>query len=103
MSRASRRVAIVAVLVASAVLGYVGLGRQPAGPVNDPHYLLFQPSQDHDAVDKRGAPLVERYELEVYASGASEPSQTIDLGKPRPAADGLIHVQLSSIRMVPLA
>jgi len=105
MTRTRGRLAIVAVLVlvVASVSGYVWLGREPAGPVSDPHFLQFQPSQDHDAVDKKGAPLVERYELEVYPTGATEPSQKIDLGKPKPGADGLIHVELSSIRIAPLA
>jgi hypothetical protein len=102
MTRTLARSVIVAVVVAGAWLGFDRFRQTRPGPVVNPQYLEFRPSQDHDAVDKGGAPIVERYVLEVYLGGASVPAQKIDLRKPAPAADGLIHVDLSSVPIATL-
>ena len=44
-----------------------------------------------------GAAAVTRYDLEFYNPGAASPFQVNSLGKPNPAADGLIRVLLSTV------
>ena len=43
-----------------------------------------------------GVNVVDRYELRFYAAGGSAALQVIDLGKPAPAADGVIRYNFSS-------
>src|SRR5439155_7678061 len=58
----------------------------------DPQAVEFVPSADHNATLTDGTPLVTRYDLEFYTAGGQVPLQVLDIGKPAPAADGLIHV-----------
>jgi hypothetical protein len=100
MTRRARRLAAVSVLAAAAVVGYAGVRAWRGGSsVPGPRALEFRPSPDHDAVDAKGVPIVQRYVFEVYRIGASTPVEKIDLGKPSPTADGLLHVDLSSLPM----
>lgn len=64
--------------------------------VSNPTTLVFTPSADHNTVFSDGQPAVDHYDFNVYALGASQPFQTTDLGKPAPAADGLIYYDFSS-------
>lgn len=98
VTRRASWLAAVSVLAAVAVIGYAGM-RAWRGSVPGPSALEFQPSPDHDALDPKGAPIVQRYVFEVYRIGGSVPVETIDLGKPSPTADGVLHVDLSSLPM----
>jgi hypothetical protein len=97
----SRLAIVVFVLAAAGVAGWRMWG--PAATVRNARYLEFHASPDHDASDMRGAPLVRGYVLDVFSVGGSRPVQTIELGKPSPAADGTIRVELSSLSLTRLA
>jgi hypothetical protein len=61
----------------------------------NPQIVEFNPSPDHSrTVD--GVAVVTRYTLSFYAVGSGVPEQTIDLGKPNPASDGVIRVNFAS-------
>ncbi len=62
-----------------------------AQAVVDPRVAEFDPSPDHDALLPDSRPMVERYDLEFYLIGATQPFQVTDLGKPAPEADGKIR------------
>jgi all-beta uncharacterized protein len=62
----------------------------------------FQPSADHSATASDGTPLVNSYLLQIFATGSSIPSYSIDMGKPTPGADGLIRFAFASRLTVPL-
>src|SRR4051794_8942627 len=63
-----RAIMAVAVVAVAALLGYGGLRAwRTEGSVRDPRYLEFVPSPDHDALDSKARPIVQRYVLEVYA------------------------------------
>ena len=72
-----------------------------AQAVVDPHTAEFSPSSDHSRNAADGTPLVSRYDLGFYLSGAALPFQVQSLGKPAPAADGLIHFNLSGLSSMP--
>ena len=54
-----------------------------AQTVINPTTVQFNPSADHGAVID-GQPVVAKYELRIFISGASTTSAVIDLGKPTP-------------------
>ena len=60
----------------------------------DSRTVEFIPSPDHWATSPDGSAIVALYRLELYVIGASEPYQMVDIGKPRPDADGRIRVGL---------
>jgi hypothetical protein len=62
------------------------------GQTVDPHIAEFNPSVDHDAVLSTGESAVTRYDLGLYYSGASQPFQVMNIGKPVPEFDGKIRV-----------
>ena len=62
-----------------------------AQAIVDPRVAEFDPSLDHDALLPGSRPKVERYDLEFYQIGATQPFQVTDLGKPAPEADGKIR------------
>ena len=62
----------------------------------------FQPSADHGATANDGSPLVNSYLLQIFPTGSSIPSYSIDIGKPNPDADGLIRFAFASRLTVPL-
>ena len=64
--------------------------------LSDPRIAEFDPSPDHWTVLDGGQPAVVRYELGVYALGASAPFATVDMGKPSPDADGKIRYDFSA-------
>lgn len=102
--RLVRRRTAVGALVLCAACAYAGVrGWVRATALPEARMLEFRPSADHDAVDRQGAPMVQRYVFEVYPAGAATPVEKIDLGKPSPSADGVIRVDLSSLPMRPLA
>jgi hypothetical protein len=92
---------IVAVVVAGACLASLGVARR----VRVRSIILIIWSSGLRRITMpwtKAAVLVERYVLEVYLGGASVPAWKVDLRKPTPAADGLIHVDLSSLPIVML-
>jgi hypothetical protein len=73
-----------------------------AQSILDARRLEFTPSADHAAVDDGGNPFVESYSLAIYVSGAANPSQTVNLGKPTPDTDGMIRLDFVSLLATPL-
>ncbi|MGE3509549.1 MAG: hypothetical protein AB7N65_11765 [Vicinamibacterales bacterium] len=62
----------------------------------DPAFAEFIPSPDH-ATAVGGTPLVSRYDLSYYQMGATQPFQVNSLGKPAPASDGRIRVNITGL------
>lgn len=83
------------ILVAVALLLLVATA-SAAQTVLNPNYVEFAPSPDHAVVVSGVGPLVESYELRFYASGATAPQQTSNLGKPTPNAQNLCVVDIAS-------
>ena len=71
--------------------------------VTDARRIEFSPSAEHNAVDGSGVAILTRYSLQVFLAGGSSPVQTVDLGKPAPAADGMIRLDFVSLLPTPLA
>ena len=65
--------------------------------VTNPVTAEFTASANQDVPGPDGTPLVTRYELQFYLPGAAAPFQTVPLGRPAPAGDGLIRVPLTSV------
>lgn len=68
-----------------------------AQTVTDPAFLEFDASPDHDVRAPDGQALVSRYDLLLYAAGASTPLRVVSLGKPTPGATGTIRLALTTI------
>jgi len=94
---AHRRPSGAAILLAAVVTCAVTAGRDVAAQSVNPTTAEFTPSADHNVTLPTGGAAVTRYDLEFYNVGAANPFQVASLGKPAPAADGLIHVLLSSV------
>lgn len=60
--------------------------------VLNPTTVEFDPSPDHALNGLDGAPLVTRYQLEMFLEGAVLPFSVQDLGKPSPGPDGKIRI-----------
>lgn len=85
--------------IPAAVLLFVLLSVGAAGAqtvVSNPTTLEFAASADHARVLADGRPMVDHYNFDVYSVGAAQPFQTSSIGKPSPAADGLIRHNFSS-------
>lgn len=65
--------------------------------VVNPTRVEFTKSADHDVLLPDNSPLVVRYELRSYATGATEPMSTYNLGKPTPNATGLVSVNITEL------
>jgi hypothetical protein len=91
---------VLATIVAGAYAARLVWG--PAATVQDGRYVEFRVSPDHDAIDTTGTAIVKGYALELFAVGGAAPVQTIDLGKPAPAANGVIRLELASIPLAGL-
>ena len=86
MREMMKRLTIGLVLVLLALLTATPVRAQSA-PVFNPRFVTFQPSSDHNTTITVGTvtvPVLTTYQLRVYATGASEPVTTADLGKPTP-------------------
>ncbi len=92
-----RRPRGAAFLLAAVVTCAVTAGRDATAQTVNPTTAEFTPSADHNVTLPTGGAAVTRYDLEFYNVGAASPFQVASLGKPAPAADGLIHVLLSSV------
>ena len=84
-------------LVLLALLAIVLAPRATAAQVvTDPRLVEFTPSSNHSTLLSDGRAMVDRYLFKVYAAGAAEPFQTLDMGKPSPGADGIIRYDFSA-------
>jgi hypothetical protein len=64
-----------------------------AQSIIDARRVEFTPSADHNATDPTtGAALVTNYTLQVFVAGGTIAVSTANLGKPAPAADGMIRL-----------
>jgi hypothetical protein len=90
-----RALAILAIAIA-------GVSPARAQTVLDPTTAEFQPSPDHDVTTPEGAAWVTSYLLQIFPTGSSTPSFSIDMGKPAPAADGWIRFEFASRLTSPL-
>ena len=61
----------------------------------NPNSVEFTPSVDHSE-SVGSVAVVSGYTLRLYQLGASQPSHQVDIGKPAPASDGQIRVDLSN-------
>ncbi len=68
-----------------------------AQTVVNPTVATFTASSDQDSTTSSGAPLLTSYELEFYSPGATQPFQTISLGKPSPDGTNTIGVNFTSM------
>jgi hypothetical protein len=68
-----------------------------AQTVVNPIIVTFAASSDQDATTSSGAPLLTSYELEFYMSGATQPFQTVGLGKPTPDGSNAITVNFATL------
>jgi hypothetical protein len=80
--------ALTLVFLACAVVG----GAQTLNP----RFVSFVPSDDHSLLDSNGRPVVTGYEFEIFQQSAARPLVVANIGKPMPAADGIIYVDFMS-------
>jgi hypothetical protein len=80
----------------------VGAPAAQAQLVIDPRRSEFAPSADHNATASNGTPIVQSYTLRIFVAGNSTPVQTVNLGKPNPAPDGLIRIDFVPLLSSPL-
>src|SRR5215213_9283210 len=90
------------VAAAALVWGLLTASYANAQNVLDGRRIEFTPSVDHAAVDVNGAPVLDRYSLQVFVQGAVAPVQTVDLGKPAPQSDGMIRLDFVALLTSPL-
>lgn len=73
-----------------------GSARAQSTTIN-PRNVEFTPSADHDAVDANAVAVVQRYELQIFLTGATAPTSSVSLGKPAPDPDGRIRVDFTGL------
>ena len=93
MVRGRNRVSCLIVLV-----GLLGLwpSNAAAQPEVNPTRALFNASADHNATGGGGTPVVQSYEIGLFIVGASQPFQTVSIGKPTPDGTGTISVDMTA-------
>src|SRR5262245_34797517 len=91
--RPSSRSVLRSIFVAIAMIAPLNSWAQA---VIDPTTAEFTPSAEHDAVSN-GVPIVSAYELGFYQIGASQPFQTMSLGKSTRDPDGKIRVVFTEL------
>lgn len=85
-------------LTTSLVIAFVNLARSAdAQTVVDPTTAQFNASSDQNKTFSNGTPVLDHYELELYAAGATAPFQIVNLGKPAPDSTGTIVVKFSTL------
>ena len=94
-----RLVKLAAVLMFVTVVMAVPAGAQTAV---DATTAEFVPSADHSRQAADGTPLVSSYLLEIFTVGSASPVRSLSLGKPAPAADGLIRYDFGPLLTTPL-
>ena len=62
----------------------------------NPTRAQFNASPDHNATDASGTALVQSYQIGLYIVGASQPFQSISIGKPNPDGTGTITVDMTA-------
>jgi hypothetical protein len=87
------RAATLAVAFACFTTGLTG--QAFAQTVIDPNIVEFDPSADHWATSSDGQPLVARYDLAIYQTGATQAYEVVSVGKPAPGPDGKIRLALA--------
>jgi hypothetical protein len=88
---------IAPVIAAFILISAVCSGSAHAQTVVNPRTVEFDPSADHSMLGADSQPIVQRYDLQIYAAGAAQPTTTVSLGKPAPQADGKIRVDFSTL------
>jgi hypothetical protein len=75
------------------------VGSTPAGAqtIVNPTTATFTASSDQNSTTSSGAPMLSSYELEFYMPGATQPFQTVGLGKPTPDASNNIAVNFATL------
>lgn len=74
-----------------------------AQSITDARRVEFTPSVDHNATDPTsGVALLTNYALDVYVAGGATVVSTANLGKPAPAADGMIRLDFVALLTTPL-
>lgn len=91
------RIPAVGPSIAISLILLTGLPVPSAAQVVNPTVAEFTPSADHSRVAADGREYVTHYELGFYMQGASSPFQVATIGKPTPAADGQIRVNLATL------
>ncbi len=86
-------------VVVCLVAGSLVIGSTPvfAQTVVNPIIVTFTASSDQNATTSSGAPLLTSYELEFYMPGATQPFQTVGLGKPTPDGSNAIAVNFTTL------
>ena len=92
----SRLIIRVAWLLATVFLAATAVPAQTTTVVN-PTIVQFVPSADNSALDSSGQPVVIRYDLYFYVTGATVPYSTVSLGKPAVGTDGTIQIDFSAL------
>jgi hypothetical protein len=64
---------------------------------SNPNVVEFVASPEHNATLSSGQPVVSRYDLIYYQKGATDALLVTSLGKPKPQADGMIRVDLTTL------
>lgn len=72
-------------------------GSAHAQTVVNPKTVEFDPSADHSTLTADNQPMVQRYDLEIFVSGATQALTKVNLGKPSPQSDGKIRVDFSTL------
>jgi Putative binding domain, N-terminal len=67
-----------------------------AQATTNPTRAQFNASPDHNATDAGGTALVQSYQIGLYLVGASQPFQSISIGKPNPDGTGTITVDMTA-------
>jgi hypothetical protein len=67
-----------------------------AQPVQNPRFVEFDPSTEHNVTLSTGQPAVSRYDFEIYLAGAAAPFYTMSLGKPAIDTDGKVRYDFSA-------
>lgn len=83
-------------LAGALIVGVPAIG---GAQVVNPTIAEFTPSPDHSRLASDGTAWVTRYDLGFYQQGASSPFQVASLGKPAPASDGQIRINLSTLTL----
>jgi len=63
----------------------------------NPRFVSFAPSDDHSLLDSNGRPVVTCYEFEIFQPSSVRPLLVANIGKPMPAADGIIYVDFMNV------
>ncbi len=92
-----RRVSSLVALLAVLALGATATAAfAQTTIVTNPTTVSFAPSADDAALLADGRPAVDHYTFDIYSVGAALPFQSTNMGKPSPAADGLVYYDFAA-------